>query len=297
MIKFLLPFIIITSLGFGGVHPKPPEWDGWTFDEKRTWRGRHPDPRIQYKVLVDKFRVKEVLAGQDTVKVAKTYYHTNDPSTILLENLPSSFVMKANNACNCTLKVVDGIVHASCKQCFKPKPATNEILIKYATDFLKTKYWYNYGEKQYSLVTPTILFEEYLPNLSMDIEFFCFYGKVRLVKAGYYQKQWKDFYYDLDWNLLKTNTPGAKVARPEWLEKMISFTEELAKNIDHVRVDYFVCGNDIYFGECTFTTGERVVPKILQMEISSYWLYPDESVVDENFGKLPNFSKAEPDVL
>ena len=256
----------------------------------------HPDPRIPYGLLVDKLRVKEIFAGQNTIKIAKTLFFTNDPETISLENLPSTFIMKANNGCNCALKVREGVMRPSITQHFSPKPVTNEILKRYATDWLHSHYAHKFGERQYSKVTPMILFEEYLDKLLYDIEFFCFYGKVRLLKVGFYKHEWKDLYFDLDWNLLATNTPGIKVEKPVWLEKIIDFTEKLAKNIDHVRVDYYACEEGIYFGEFTFTTGLKVVPRRLQKLITGFWLYPDQDTVDENFGKIPDLSTSDPEI-
>lgn len=287
MVKLIL-LLVITSLSFGAIPTKPKDWDNWTFDKKRSWRGKNPDPRIPYGLLVDKLKVKEIMGRQNTVGVAKTLYATDDPQTISIDNLPGSYLMKANNACKRGLKVIDGKLTAKNKgkQISTPTPVTNEILQKFAADWLKSRYSAKYGERQYSLVTPMILFEEYLENYTMDIEFFCIYGKAHLIKAGIYRDNFRVFFYDPEWNLLKTNTNGKNLPKPEWLDKLAAFTEKLVQNIDHVRVDYIVCKDAIYFGEFTFTTGMHVVPRGLQQQLGSYWVYPEEELVGDKFGQL-----------
>lgn len=286
MYKLLVLFLTYFSIGFCSISipPKPAQWDEWTFDKKLYWRARHPDPRIPYDLLVDKLRVKEVL--KDLVPTAKVLAATDDPETIAIENLPQNYVMKANNASARGLVVKDGIIIARRKKSsgFTPKVATTEILRSYADKWLKSPYSLRFDERQYDLVKPQIFFEELLENFVMDIELFCFYGKVELIKIAFYKDRFDVVILDLDWNVIKTNIKNKKIAKPVWIDKLLAFTEKLTQNIDHVRVDYYLLDNDIYFGEFTFTTALHLVPKSRQLEMGSYWIYPDEEM--ESFGQV-----------
>ena len=43
--------------------------------------------------------------------------------------------------------------------------------------------------------------------------------------------------------------------RPELLDTMIKLSEKIAKDMYHVRVDWYVVGDSLYFGEITFFDG------------------------------------------
>lgn len=62
------------------------------------------------------------------------------------------------------------------------------------------------------------------------------------------------------------------IDKPKMLDEMISISEILSKNFEHVRVDLY-CENDrIYFGELTFTTGSGYsgfVPNEFDYELGS----------------------------
>lgn len=275
---------------------KPAKWDKWSYTEKIAWRGKNLDPRIPYGLYVDKLKVKEIM--QDSILVAKVLFATDDPSAISVESLPDRYFMKANNASGRGLLVKDGMILASCKgeSDFVPVPATAENLRSYANDWLTIPYR-DEKEMQYSLVKPMILFEEYLDQHHTDINLFCFYGKVKLIVIFFideYQKKPVLSWYDSDWNIIeashsKYQTVNKKIEEPAWLKKLIAYTEQLTQHIDHVRVDYFLSGNDIYFGEFTFTTGVkglRFHPKSYKYVLGSYWKYPKEKKSMKNFGEL-----------
>ena len=153
----------------------------------------------------------------------------------------------------------------------------------YADEWLKTPYSPGV-EDQYALMKPMIIFEEYLENLKLDVELFCFHGEVKLIEVLFiedYKKQPTISFYDRDWNLLETTHPhhqvkNEKITRPLWLDQIIAFTEDftIKENIDHVRVDFYLNGKDIYFGEFTFTTGPGVIPESFQAMLGSYWSFP-----------------------
>lgn len=276
-------FLIFTCSGFclSPLPEKPSCWDDWNFDEKIAWRGQHLDPRIPYGPLVDKLEVKNIVGN--SIITAKTLFATNNIQLISTKALPENYVMKANNASGRGLLIKNGMVLARKKRDvdFVPIQATNEVLRSHAKYWLEDLFARNI-ELQYGLITPMILFEEYLENLTMDIELFCFNGKVQLIEIlfiDHYKKNPVISFYDPNWNLLKTSHPhhevkNEKIDRPKWLDELIAFSEKFTQNIDHVRIDFYLNGDDIYFGEFTFTTGKGVIPKNFQQILGSYWPYP-----------------------
>lgn len=282
--RWLIFFTLLVGVEAFSLSPpsKPSDWDNWTFTQKVLWRGLNLDPRIPYGPLVDKLQVKEIV--QDDMPTARTLFATNDPSKIFISKLPSSFIMKANNASRRGILVKNGMVVATKKReaRFVPKKCTNNFLRKYAKSWLADLYKKNL-EKQYGLIKPMILFEEYLEDVTMDIELYFFNGKARLITLFFNEEYTKNpmvSYYDENWNLFDITHPkflvkNERIDRPPYIEKLIAFGERFAEKIDHVRIDFFVNKNDVYFGEFTFTTGGGHSHNHLNEMIGSNWDFPD----------------------
>ena len=63
--------------------------------------------------------------------------------------------------------------------------------------------------------------------------------------------------YDLKWNLLDVEIQYPKdereiISKPKQLEKMLKLCRKLSKDFPHVRVDFYIVDDKIYFGELTF---------------------------------------------
>lgn len=267
---------------YSGLPPnKPSNWKNWKFSQKIIWRGRNLDPRIPYGPLVDKLGVKKIVKGE--ISTAKVFFATNDPNQIFIERLPKNFVMKANNASGRGMLVKNGVVVATKKReaNFVPIKCTNEFLRSYANNWLTNTYSAN-REKQYALIKPMIFFEEFLEDITMEIELYFFNGKVRLIALFFndsYTKNPVVSYYDKNWNLFDINhhtfvVKKDSIKKPSYMDKLIAFGERFAEKIDHVRIDFFVTKRDIYFGEFTFTTGGRNLNH-LNIMIGNYWKFPN----------------------
>lgn len=283
--RWLFFVILLINLQVFSVSPppsKPTNWDNWKFNQKILWRGLNLDPRIPYGPLVDKLKVKKIV--QDEMLTAKTIFATDDPSQIFLKNLPKNFIMKSNNASGRGILVKDGIVIATRKResNFVPSKCTNHFLRSYAKQWLTYLYAEN-TEKQYGLVKPMILFEEYLEDITMEIELYFFNGKVKVIALFFIEDYIKNptvSYYDENWNLFETIHPSffvknKPIEKPLYIDKLIAFGERYAEKIDHVRIDFFVNKKEIYFGEFTFTTGGGYNLNHLNVMIGSHWDFPD----------------------
>lgn len=306
-IRWLIVLSLLINLNLFSVSPpsKPPEWDNWTFNKKILWRGVNLDPRIPYGPLVDKLVVKKIV--EDHLPTAKTFFATNAPSQINLENLPSTFMMKANNASSRGILVKNGMVISTRKRetDFVPIECSNELLRSYAQEWLTDLYKAN-KEMQYGLVKPMILFEEYLEDTSMDVELYFFNGKMRLISLFFiedYTKKPMVSFYDENWNLLEAAdfrnlfAKNEPIEKPPYIDKLISFGECFAEKIDHVRIDFFVSRQDVYFGEFTFTTGGGNNIDCLNSMIGNHWDFPDpaDSLTNPYLNDLIHRAESESD--
>ncbi len=208
-----------------------------------------------------------------------------------MENLPETFIMKSNNASGRGILVKNGVVIATRKResDFQPIPCTNEFLRSYAKKWLSTIYAKN-TEKQYALIKPMVFFEEYIENITHEVELYFFNGKVREIALfftnGYTNKP-EASYYDETWNLFDIENPiflirKKPVEKPTYINKLIAFSEHLVKQIDHVRVDFMISGDEVYFGEFTFTTSGGKKLDHQNKMIGSYWDFPNPKASLEN---------------
>jgi hypothetical protein len=224
--------------------------------------------KIQYLKLKDRYKLRQVAANRLKVReyvASRAGSHLLIPLHLVTEqftrsdwdSLPEQFVLKANHGC--------GMVEL----------VTEKSLRSYEEIHKVVKQWQQYDyasfgrEWVYRDVPRTILAEELLLNnneeIPKDYKFFCFHGKVELIKVdiGRYDEQRRNL-YDRDFNLLDLfalypNHPRA-VVKPDNLDRMIEVAESLSEEFNFIRVDLYSIGERIYFGELTNFPGNGFVP-------------------------------------
>ena len=86
-------------------------------------------------------------------------------------------------------------------------------------------------------------------------------------------------FYDLSWNLIRNVSikypcdENAAIPKPEKLEEMLGYARILSKPFIHVRVDFYIVENKVYFGELTFTNGagfDVVKPYEFDVQLGNY---------------------------
>ncbi len=239
--------------------------------EKIRWRNKHPVKNSW--IFADKILAKDIaLQRAPGCKVNKIIYMPKNLDDIDISKLPENYIFKANHGSGWLVKVKDG------KDVHTGEKITNELLIRYAKNWLGKIYGHGH-EKQYLLIEPQVFFEEYLEEFS-EFRFFCFDGKVRFIMIDTETPEGtKSTIYDVDWNRIKAHwrdPEGAEVKKPKNLAKFIHIVEKLALDIDFIRIDMYVKGNDIYFGEFTFTPnagGARINPPEFDMLWGNFWTH------------------------
>ena len=248
--------------------------DPRTYNEKLQWiklYDKHPDmPRCCDKFTVRQF-VEERGCGQ---LLNELYWEGTDPEAIPYDSLPEQFVIKVTHGSTYNIIVKDK------KQLNIPETS------KKLRAWLKSRFIACYGEWFYGKVPPRIIVEKYLedPDLGelLDYKIFCFNGKARLVDvhSGRFGQHKRNI-YDRDWNFLDTvhfkYPHGPVMEKPAQLEAMLSYAETLAAPFTHARVDFFLVGGQIIFGEVTFTNGagfDPITPREFDLEMGSWLQLP-----------------------
>lgn len=219
-----------------------------TFNQKLQWLKLY-DRNSLYIKLVDKYEVRQYISDRIGLKylipLIEVYDNVED---IDWGNLPQRFVLKCTHGSGSNIICND-------KSNLDIEGAKNKL-----NKWMK-KNWYWFGrEWPYKNVVPRIVCEEFISETNAvpeDYKFLCFNGKVKLIEVhlGRYANHTQD-YYDIDWNKTEISQYGTKsnkvIEKPKCFDKMVELSEILSRGMKHVRVDWFVVRDKLYFGEITF---------------------------------------------
>lgn len=229
-----------------------------SFNEKLQWlkiNNRNPE----YTKFVDKYEVRKYIKD----KIGEKYLIRligvwNNASEIDFSKLPNQFVLKCNHDSKSVII------------CRDKSNLNLQKTIKKLNKHLKQNAYLYGREWPYKNVKPCIIAEEYLEeqiNQSLiDYKVLCFNGKAKLIQVhcGRGTENYTQDFYDLEWNHMNIDQ-GIKLTespleRPTFLDEMILLSEILAKDLIHVRVDWYFVNGQLYFGEITFFDGSGFVP-------------------------------------
>ncbi len=228
-----------------------------TYNEKLQWLKLY-DKKSEYTKLVDKYEVKDYVAGIiGKEHVIPTIGVWDNAEEIEFKTLPNQFVLKTTH---------DSGGLFICKD----KATINEKLIKEKmSKSLKRNYFQLHREYPYKNVKRRIIAEEFMIDDSgkglKDYKFFCFDGvpKIMFVATDRPIDTRFDF-FDMDFNHLpiKQGHPQATrpIVKPKGFEEMKKLATELSQGFPHVRVDFYDINGQIYFGEYTFFHYSGFVP-------------------------------------
>lgn len=223
-----------------------------TFNEKLQWLKLY-DRKDIYTTMVDKYEMKKYIQERlGKEYVIPTLGVWNRFQDIEFGKLPEKFVLKCTHDSGSTII------------CEKSK-IDYKLLEKTINKHLKQDFYYPFREWPYKNVKPRIIIEEYMEDKFyhelIDYKIYAFNGKCDYVMVCFdrFKDNVKFIYFDRDWNIKKTfSNDGIKygdninLKRPNNLDLMFKYAEELSKNIPFVRVDFYEVNGKLYFGEFTF---------------------------------------------
>lgn len=244
-----------------------PAWLGYplnlddpkTFNEKMQWLkiyARHD----YYTRLVDKYEAKKIVAD----KIGKQYVIPNlgvwdCVDDIDFDKLPSQFAIKCNHN--------SGMGMCICKDKSRINPQKVKAELNKG---LKQDYYITGREWPYKNVSRKVIAEQYMVDESgselKDYKVFCFNGEPKYVQVDYgrftkhernlYNTQWEYMGFA---SLYPTNKDHI-IPKPVCLTEMIEIARTLSHGLPFMRVDLYVIGEKIYFGEMTLFHGSGFEP-------------------------------------
>ena len=99
-----------------------------------------------------------------------------------------------------------------------------------------------------------------------DYKVLCFGGEAKLIELHLdrYGKRHTQDIYDINWNKTTISQDGyisdRIIEKPAQMDKIIELSQMLSKGIRHVRIDWYIIEEKIYFGEITFFDGSGFSP-------------------------------------
>lgn len=248
-----------------------------TFNEKLQWMKLY-DRNPKYTDLVDKLKAKywvaEKIGSEHVIPTIAVYDSVDD---IRLEELPEQFVLKCNHDSG-------GVVICKDKGKFDFDAAKAKLKKSFEHNF----YW-DYREWAYKDVERKIFAEQYMQvpmqDDLMDYKVFNFNGEPKLIQVDFDRfKSHKRNIYDTEWNFIDAiiqfpNNPLYVIDKPKVLNEMLALASKLGSGFPHVRTDFYIINDRIYFGEMTFYHGagfEKFIPESLGQEMGQWLVLPEK---------------------
>ncbi|MEQ8704202.1 MAG: ATP-grasp fold amidoligase family protein [Phaeodactylibacter sp.] len=222
------------------------------FSEKIQWLKLNGF-RAQMTTLADKVAVKEyvklTLGEQYVIPTLAVY---DQASEINYNQLPGEFILKANHGSGWNFLVLD-------KQNSPEKKAK-----KYFEFWLKKNYYPGSKEKPYKAITPKVIAEPLIRDASgslpKDYKTFCFNGEPEYIQVdvdrfskhtrAIYNTKWEKQPYSIGYEMY-----SREIAKPSKLDDLLNLARKLSSGWSFVRIDFYLCDANIYFGEFTFYPG------------------------------------------
>lgn len=241
-----------------------------SYTEKMQWRkafDRNPAfPRILDKVAVR--RRIERRAGADLL--VPVQWVGRRPIRIPFDELKTPYVLKSTHACGHVIMVDRGD---------EPDLA---LIRRRARKWLTVDHSLHRAEWGYSRIAPRLVVETRLGGTEPPLErrVFVFGGKAYVVNTVVTEdgRIRNAAFHDLAWNRLhwwftREPLPGPW-PRPDRLDAMIAAAEAVAADLDHVRVDFYDGGDQIWIGELTLYSWSglsKFSPPEADAELGAAW--------------------------
>ena len=224
-----------------------------TFSEKLQWLKLY-NRRPEYTMMVDKYAVKEYVAGIIGEEyVIPTLGVWDRPEDIEWDKLPNRFVLKTTHGGGS-----NGVVICKDKSTFDKYKA-----IRILKKNMQESDWRIQMEWPYKDVTHRIIAEQFVspsPDVKdlYDYKFFCFDGEVKFFKIDFNrQSNHRANYFDRNGMLMPFGevvcppVPDKNIEIPSNLQEMIKLAERLSQKEHFCRIDLYNIKEKVYFGEIT----------------------------------------------
>lgn len=222
-----------------------------SFNEKLQWLKLY-DHNPVYTIMADKVKAKDWVAERiGWEHIIPTLGVWEKAEDINFDALPEKFVIKCNHNSGLGMYI-----------CQDKSKMNQDLVRKELAKGLKEDYYAGKLEWPYKNIQRRILAEEFMVDESgfelKDYKIFNFNGEPVLIEVDFDRfSNHKRNFYSPNWKLinLEIQYPSdsiRKIEKPSCLDKMLEFARILSKGVPHLRTDFYVINDKIFFGELTF---------------------------------------------
>jgi glycosyltransferase involved in cell wall biosynthesis len=215
----------------------------------------------RWPMLADKYRVRDYVIEKGHGHIlTKLYGVWDNADKIDYDSLPDKFVLKCNHDSASTIFV-------NKTEGFDKEKINNALNKK-----LERRFGYLYCEPHYNKIKPLIIAEELLEEKGnsfskspVDYKVWCFDGTPFFISVCYNRDKTglNNALFDCDWKPLSdiciyTNhvrESTIPIPRPHKLEEVLKIASDLSAGMPEARIDFYIIGDNVYFGEITLTSG------------------------------------------
>jgi hypothetical protein len=212
--------------------------------DKFLWR-KIFDHNPLFSMCCDKLAAKDyALDRVPGLKTAEVLWQGNDPTQIPAELLTGNVVVKGNHGSRWNILVRNGALD-------------REKMIRRASQWMTTLYNRSAGEWAYRGARPLILVERMLQEpdgrpVATEYKFHTSAGRIAYIYVKRHNADGTDNWYTYDREGTPLPVGPGRTAwlafpLPETFVRMRDAAEELGSAFDHIRVDFYSLGDDIYF--------------------------------------------------
>lgn len=216
-----------------------------TFNEKISFIKLYSKNALRH-LVVDRLKVRDyVVQRSSDVKLVPILWSGTEFDLNVYDSLPKEFVIKGNHGSQMVV-IVD------------------KEHLDYISLSQKIKGWMNRDyskegrERVYQTLDRYFVVEEKLSSLHTtppDFKFFCFEGKVEMVQvdldrfSSHTRNLYDRNFEELDVRL--HHEKGNAIEKPSSFAKAVKIAESLSSEFSFIRVDLYLIGDDVFFGELT----------------------------------------------
>ena len=254
-----------------------------TYNEKLQWLKLY-NRRPEYKKMVDKYEVKEYIKSKiGNEYVIPTYGVWDNIETIDWDSLPERFVIKTTHGGGGC-----GVVICRDRSSFNRENAIKELRRSLTKDIYKELREWPYKDMKKRILAEKLLTERGLDS-PRDYKVMCFNGKVKMIEyhEGRFSNHHTQGFYDREWKKMPINQKSygeitnEVSEKPALLDEMIGLSEILAEGIPHVRIDWYMVQNHLFFGEITFFDAsgfDEFIPEEYNKIIGNWITLPEKTI-------------------
>ncbi len=228
------------------------------FTEKIQWRKLF-DMNPVFAVLSDKLAVRTFIAERVGADCLIPLLWSGVAEDIPFAKIRPPYVLKSTHASG-HYALIDANGDSEAQQ--------TELRLR-AASWLAQPFGITQDEPGYVPVPPMLMVEETIRTddgeRPEEVRLFVFNGKVGVINTvfvedglirngAFHTRDW----VKLDWHF--TRALDRMFLRPKRLDDMIRMAERLGHDLDHVRVDFYDCGERIYIGELTLYSWSGMSP-------------------------------------